>query len=172
MNTKDIEKEGLKVLKKYLCAQGFHIITDCIEYGCDLIATKDGRKYYIELKAAANASPTNLRFTHQTISKMGEKKELKNLIVAHAYNLFSGKPNIKFFKISCSAHLFVEPHFIIQPHKQQNLLYDDIDSVISADIDTAHWQKIEKVIEDTIKVRDESQKVWSKNRCAPQAEMR
>lgn len=153
MNTKNIEKEGLRILKEYLCAKRFHVFTDCREYGCDLIASRDGKKYYIELKASTS-SPTNLRFTHQTISKMG--KELKNLIVAHVYNLSSGKPSIKFFKISSSVYLFVEPHFIIQPHKQQNLLYDDIDSAINSDVNIMHWQKIEKTIENTIKIRDES----------------
>jgi hypothetical protein len=157
VNTKNIEKEGSKVLKDYLYVQGFRITTDCREYGCDLIASKDGRKYYIELKACAGASPTNLRFTHQTISKMG--KELKNLIVAHVYNLSSEKPSIRFFKISSSVHLFVEPHFIIQPNKQQNLLYDDIDSAINSDVNITHWQKIEKTIENTIKIRDESYQV-------------
>ena len=154
MNTKNIEKEGLRVLKEYLCAKGFRVSTDCRKYGCDLIASKDATKYYIELKACCTASPTNLRFTHQTISKMG--KELKNLIVAHVYNLSSESPSIKFFKISCSTHLFIEPHFIIQPHKQPNLLHDDIDSAISADVNITHWQNIEKTIENTIKVRDES----------------
>lgn len=154
MNTKDIEKEGLSVLKDYLCAQGFQVSTDCIKYGCDLIASKEGQKYHIELKASAGASPTNLRFTHQTISKMGS--ELKNLIVAHVYNLSSGKPCIKFFKISSSRNLFVEPHFIIQPHSQQNLLCDDIDSAINADIDMERWQGIERTIETAIKIRDES----------------
>lgn len=154
MNTKDIEKEGLNALREYLCAKGFSVSTDCREHGCDLIASKDGKKYYIELKACASASPTNLRFTHQTISKMGN--ELKNLIVAHVYNLSSGKPSIKFFKISRSTHLFVEPHFVIQPNSQQNLLCDDIDSAISADIDMAHWQGIEKTIGTAIKIRDES----------------
>jgi hypothetical protein len=83
-------------------------------------------------------------------------KELKNLIVAHVYNLSSGSPSIKFFKISCSTHLYVEPHFIIQPHRQQNLLHDDIDSAISAEVDAAHWQMIETTIENTLKVRDDS----------------
>jgi len=157
LNTKEIEKEGVRVLKSYLITQGFLVSTDCIEYGCDLIASKEGQKYCIELKASEGASPTNLRFTHQTISKMG--KELKNLIVAHVYNLSSGKPDIKFFKIGCSSHLFVEPHFIIQSHKQPNLLCNDIDSAVSSEIDVSRWQKIEELIENTIKIRDDSNQI-------------
>ena len=85
--------------------------------GCDLVLSMDGIKYYIELKTSGNSKlPTNIRFTHQTISKMTDPYILKDLIVVCVYNLKEGKDKAKykFFKFGEINDIKVEPHFIIQ----------------------------------------------------------
>lgn len=133
MNTKKIEESGFRAFK-------LHIETlfgsDRVEfkdfrnkgkienqYGCDLILTLDGKKYFIELKASLSKGlPTNIRFTHQTLAKMYNKNILQEMIVVYVYNLEGpGKPEFKFFRFGefHSDEIYVEPHFIIQP-KQIN----------------------------------------------------
>lgn len=130
LSTKEIETLGTEAFKERLIilyGNNFEIIDDIRnkgsvsnKYGCDLIIKINGITYYIELKTSGNSKiPTNIRFTHQTLSKMYQEGILQNLIVVCVYNLKelkegTGKAKFKFFKFGKMNDIKIEPHFIIQ----------------------------------------------------------
>jgi hypothetical protein len=84
----------------------------------------DGRCFDIELKSSRSpVLPTNLRFTHQTISSaLG-----RDLIVALVWNI-DVAPKITFFRLGDKQNeIIVEPHFIVQAkHINQNCSLEEI----------------------------------------------
>jgi len=101
--------------------------------GCDVILSIDDTKYYIELKTSGNSKlPTNIRFTHQTISKMNNSHILQDLIVVCVYNLKEGieKAKFEFFKFGeiNVNDIKVEPHFIVQSNKFRKDSESEVDS--------------------------------------------
>lgn len=81
----------------------------------DAILTYDGKVIHIEIKARSGPIGTNIRFTHQTITKaLGH-----NLIVALVSELNTkDEPVFNFFSLgSVQDNITVEPHFIIQRTK-------------------------------------------------------
>ena len=162
MSTKDTEKKGIKAFKYYL-ERNFNghaeIIEDLFskqnEFGCDLIIELDDKKYFIEIKASERTLGTNIRFTHQTIAKMYKKNILDKMIVVYVFNLYKGEENaeFKFFKFGAveHEHIFIEPHFIVQP-KSKNKNYD-IDA-IKEDLKSAIESKLaDNNIEDKFNSR-------------------
>jgi len=90
--------------------------SDTKEAVADAILEYDGRSFDIEIKVIGKAIPTNIRFTHQTVSK----SRGKDLIVALIYNFDEHfdepeKTEVRFFRLgSVASSLQVEPHFIVQ----------------------------------------------------------
>jgi hypothetical protein len=78
----------------------------------DAILTCKDCSTHIEIKGSMSKTlPTNLRFTHQTISAA----QNQHLIVAVVWNLNHPTPNIGFFALaSFQQQIIVEPHFIVQ----------------------------------------------------------
>jgi|GEM_PF-2659853 len=128
MSTKDIEKMGTEAfIDKIKTLLGNDYDLDDIRnkgqkatnLGCDLILTVHGKEYFIELKTSKKSKlPPNIRFTHQTLSKMHNNNILKDMIVVFVYNLENGKENAKFifhkFGDIDAKNIIVEPHFIIR----------------------------------------------------------
>ena len=152
-NTKQIEENGLKALRRHLIER-LGVSESDIEdtrnkgntagkLGCDLVLQYESGKYYIELKAFSSPElPTNIRFTHQTIASFHEKELLGQLVVALVYNLASGveRAEVRFFRFGDvpADKILVEPHFIIQreqlcPRKQQSpgLLHTNVNDVLN-----------------------------------------
>ncbi|SRR6266404_889241 len=120
-STKDIESKAYEHLERYVAqhlpgaklrderhkgrGKGTAIGDAVLEY--------QGKSTHIEIKSSESKTlPTNLRFTHQTISSaQGE-----HLIVALVWNLKNGEtPNIGFFNLgSVQRKIVIEPHFIVQ----------------------------------------------------------
>lgn len=77
----------------------------------DAILTLDGKTFHIEIKASSGKAGTNVRFTHQTISKaLGH-----DLIVALVEQVAEPeKTSLSFFRLGEVKTLGVEPHFIVQ----------------------------------------------------------
>lgn len=78
----------------------------------DAVLKYNGEIVHIEIKASSKTLGTNIRFTHQTISKtIGH-----DLVVALITNLANPADiNIQFFRLGAvQKSIVVEPHFIVQ----------------------------------------------------------
>lgn len=117
---KKVEEEGYKFLKSYVETHfPGATLTPTMNKGrgenrgiADAVLDYDGKKVHIEIKASSEALRTNIRFTHQTISKaIGQ-----DLIVALITNLANpASTEIKFFRLGAvQESIIVEPHFIVQ----------------------------------------------------------
>ena len=133
MKPKEIEEKGIEVFRSYVKeAYPNSKIDDKHKGRCgyDLELTINGKTYYVEIKASTSKNiPSNIRFTHQTISTMYEKRILRNLIVVCVYNIGrGGGAKFKFFRFGDipQKHIHVEPHFIIQPNDVQRNNNDDV----------------------------------------------
>lgn len=122
-STKDKESEGIKWLQKrikeMLPKASFHQTANKGRDTkrndiADAILTYEGKQFPMEIKVIGKSIPTNIRFTHQTMTKaLG-----KDLIVALIYNFDnSEKTGVKFFRFWSLAKancILIEPHFIVQ----------------------------------------------------------
>jgi hypothetical protein len=148
-NTKQIEEDGLKVLRRHLIER-LGVSESDIEdtrnkgntagkLGCDLVLQYESGKCYIELKAFSSPElPTSIRFTHQTIASFYEKGLLSQLVVALVYNLASGveRAEVRFFRFGNvpADNILVEPHFIIQRKQlceSPRLLHTNVNDVLN-----------------------------------------
>jgi hypothetical protein len=139
MSTKDIETKAFEYLRVYFekCLPGAMLIPamnkgrgKATAIG-DALLEYNGQETHIEIKASRSARlPTNLRFTHQTISAaLG-----KDLVVAVVWNLDNERPEVGFFKLSSvSAQVVIEPHFIVQSKYLKGK--DAIAGIFSTDIE-------------------------------------
>ena len=148
-NTKQIEEDGLKALRRHLIER-LGVSESDIEdtrnkgntagkLGCDLVLQYKSGKYYIELKAFCSPElPTNIRFTHQTIASLHEGGLLSQLVVALVYNLASGveRAEVRFFRFGNvpADKILIEPHFIIQRKQlceSSLLLHTNVNDVLN-----------------------------------------
>jgi hypothetical protein len=76
----------------------------------DAVLTLGGRDYLIEIKASTKKPSSNLRFTHQTVTKaIG-----KDVIVALISQIATGDPTFEFFRLSDVVdQMIIEPAFLI-----------------------------------------------------------
>lgn len=118
--TKKIEAEGFEHLKRYVESHfKGATLESTMNKGrgknsgiADAILEYNGESVHIEIKASSKALGTNIRFTHQTISKaIGH-----DLIVALITNIANpDNIEINFFRLGAvQEFIIVEPHFIIQ----------------------------------------------------------
>ena len=134
MNTKEIEKKGMEELISYLGERFFKIIIETKEtkpFGIDLIAEKNGKKYYIELKASNKFPDSNIRIAHQTVSLMLKHDKLNDMIVACVYNLSKKNADFMFFRFGDLENVFIEPHFVVQ-HKKEKHISKNIECVLKS----------------------------------------
>lgn len=101
----------------------------------DAVLHFNKKRFDIEIKVIGKGIPTNIRFTHQTVTKARGK----DLIVALIYEFDEPrKTQVRFFRLGSAANAFqVEPHFILQkrdlsnPHVLQDL--DGLSKMLSDD---------------------------------------
>ena len=144
-STKQIEASALEVFRSYVA----HRLPGCVvedtrnkgasrltAVGDVVLTLSDGRRVDIEIKSSQSAVlPTNLRFTHQTISSARGK----DLVVALVWALASQHPKLAFFRLGdVQDELIVEPHFIVQTKQlaisngAAPILTDDLAQVLEA----------------------------------------
>ncbi|HVM62904.1 MAG TPA: hypothetical protein VMV72_18730 [Verrucomicrobiae bacterium] len=145
-NTKQIEEDGLKVLRRHLIER-LGVSESDIEdtrnkgntagkLGCDLVLQHESNEYYIEMKAFSREVPTNIRFTHQTVASFHEEGLLHQLLVALVSNLEAGAEcaKVQFFRFGdvSAKDILVEPHFIIQPKRLPQLLHTNVNDLLTS----------------------------------------
>lgn len=100
----------------------------------DAILKYRNKEFDIEIKVIGGEIPTNIRLTHQTVTKARGK----DLIIALLYNFDNPeKTDVKFFRFgSVVGKIQVEPHFIVQKRDltQDVLGYiDALDGMLKSD---------------------------------------
>jgi hypothetical protein len=145
-NTKQIEEDGLKVLRRHLIER-LGVSESDIEdtrnkgrttgqLGCDLVLHHDGSEYFIEMKTFSREVQTNIRFAHQTVASFHEEGLLHQLLVALVSNLEAGAEcaKVQFFRFGdvSAKDILVEPHFIIQRKQLSQLLHTNVNDLLTS----------------------------------------
>lgn len=119
---------------------------ECAEAIADAVLNYGNKQYAIEMKVIGKAIPTNIRLTHQTVSKARGK----DLIVALLYNFDTRHKEVKFFRLGAMTDsIQIEPHFIVQKgalnkrgalHNMDALVDMLIDDPVPLDFSSLHWR--------------------------------